>query len=121
MPQVLNWLWNFRVVFNALIMFLNAFVLTGLVITSFVSEGSLNEMSPQDIEFLRFVFAFTVFYSLSPFFLGLMSVSGGCAGACSTFCHLGVLTCRHSWRSFKTMLDAFQSYYVRRSAIRQGL
>ena len=53
-------------------MFLNAFVLTGLVITSFVSEGSLSEMTKQDIAFLRFVFAFTVFYSLSPFYLGLM-------------------------------------------------
>lgn len=55
-------------------MFLNAFVLTCLVFTSFIAEGSLSEMSGQDIAFLRFVFAFTVFYSLSPFFLGLMCV-----------------------------------------------
>lgn len=55
-------------------MFLNVFVLLGLVVTSFVAEDSLSSMSAQDIAFLRFIFAFTVFYSLSPFFLGLMCV-----------------------------------------------
>ena len=71
-------------------MSLNIFVLTGLVATSFLAPGALRTFRPQDVLFLRFVFAFTVFYTLSPFYLGLM----------------------HSWRSFKTMLGAFPSYYV---------
>jgi hypothetical protein len=80
--NVLNWLWNFRVAMNAFIMILNAFVLTGLVIVSFVSPGSLKSFAPEDIIFLRFVFAFTIFYSLSPFYLGLMCVLRIPTGSC---------------------------------------
>lgn len=87
---VWNRLWNFRIGMNACIMVTNMVVLAAFVFTSGRNDALDAVLPVQNQLEVHFVFAMAIFYTLSPFYLGLM----------------------HSWDSFKCMVSAFPSYFL---------